>query len=39
VIVIEWAERLGDYRLPDSVWRIGISGVGEDPRTITIRRS
>jgi tRNA threonylcarbamoyladenosine biosynthesis protein TsaE len=39
VIVIEWAERLGAYRLPDSVWRIGISGVGEDPRTITIRRS
>ena len=38
VIVIEWAERLGDYRLPDSVWRIGISGDGDDPRTISIRR-
>jgi tRNA threonylcarbamoyladenosine biosynthesis protein TsaE len=38
VIVIEWAERLGDYRLPDSVWRIGISGDGEDPRMIAIRK-
>ena len=38
VIVIEWAERLGDYRLPDSVWRIGISGDGEDPRKISIRK-
>ncbi len=39
VIVIEWAERLGDYRLPDSVWRIGISGDGEDPRTVSIRKA
>lgn len=38
VIVIEWTERLGDYRLPDSVWRIGISGDGEDPRKISIRK-
>ena len=38
VIVIEWAERLGEYRLPDSVWRIGISGDGEDPRTISVRK-
>jgi len=38
VIVIEWAERLGDYRMPDSVWRIGISGDGEDPRKISIRK-
>ena len=37
VIVIEWAERLGDYRLPDSVWRVGISGDGDDPRTVSIR--
>ena len=39
VIVIEWAERLGDYRLPDSVWRIGISGDGDDPRTVSIRKA
>ena len=38
VIVIEWAERLGSYRLPESVWRIGISGDGDHPRTITIRK-
>ncbi|MDQ3473285.1 MAG: tRNA (adenosine(37)-N6)-threonylcarbamoyltransferase complex ATPase subunit type 1 TsaE [Acidobacteriota bacterium] len=38
VIVIEWAERLGEYRLPDSVWRIGISGDGDEPRTISIRK-
>jgi tRNA threonylcarbamoyladenosine biosynthesis protein TsaE len=37
VIVIEWAERLGGYPLPDTVWRIGISGDGEDPRKISIR--
>lgn len=36
-IVIEWAERLGRYPLPDNVWRIGISGDGDDPRTISIR--
>lgn len=38
VIVIEWAERLGDYRLPNAVWRIGISGDGDDPRTVSIRK-
>lgn len=38
VIVIEWAERLGDYRMPDSVWRIAIFGDGEDPRKISIRK-
>jgi tRNA threonylcarbamoyladenosine biosynthesis protein TsaE len=39
VIVIEWAERLGDYRLPHSAWRIGISGDGDDPRTVSIRKA
>ena len=38
VIVIEWAERMGAYPLPDSVWRIEISGAGEDPRQIWIER-
>ena len=37
VIVIEWAERLGRYPLPDTIWRIGISGDGEDPRKISIK--
>ena len=34
VIVIEWAERLGNYPLPPNVHRITISGDGDDPRTI-----
>src|SRR5882672_2863276 len=32
VIVIEWAERLRNYHLPAHVWRITISGDGDDPR-------
>ena len=37
VIVIEWAERMGNYRLPPPVFRVSISGDGEETRTITIR--
>ena len=36
VIVIEWAERLGSYPLTANVWRIAISGDGEEPRKISI---
>lgn len=36
VLVIEWADRLGSYPLPASVWKINISGDGDDPRRITI---
>ena len=36
VIVIEWAGRMGGYRLPSSVWRVLITGDGDDPRRITI---
>jgi tRNA threonylcarbamoyladenosine biosynthesis protein TsaE len=36
VIVIEWAERLGGYHLPDKVWRISIAGDGDEPRKISI---
>jgi tRNA threonylcarbamoyladenosine biosynthesis protein TsaE len=36
VVVIEWAERLAGYPLPADVWRIAISGDGEDPRSISI---
>ena len=39
VIVIEWAERLGGYRLPGGVWRVRIEGDGEDPRRILITRA
>ena len=34
VIVIEWAERLGNYHLPAKVCRITISGDGDDLREI-----
>ncbi|MBA3255438.1 MAG: tRNA (adenosine(37)-N6)-threonylcarbamoyltransferase complex ATPase subunit type 1 TsaE [Pyrinomonadaceae bacterium] len=37
VLVIEWAERLGRYPLPGSVWTVVISGDGDDPRSISIR--
>lgn len=36
VVVIEWAERLGQYPLPANVWRITISGDGETPRCISV---
>ncbi|HEY8186342.1 MAG TPA: tRNA (adenosine(37)-N6)-threonylcarbamoyltransferase complex ATPase subunit type 1 TsaE [Pyrinomonadaceae bacterium] len=36
VVVIEWANRLGQYPLPANVWRITISGDGETTRTISI---
>jgi tRNA threonylcarbamoyladenosine biosynthesis protein TsaE len=39
VIVIEWAERMGRYRLPQTTWRVHIDGDGEDPRRIRITRA
>ncbi len=36
VIVIEWAERMGAYPLPGSVWRITLEGDGDSPRKILI---
>jgi tRNA threonylcarbamoyladenosine biosynthesis protein TsaE len=36
VTVIEWAERMGAYRLPANTWKIRISGAGEEPRKIVI---
>ncbi|HYX29772.1 MAG TPA: tRNA (adenosine(37)-N6)-threonylcarbamoyltransferase complex ATPase subunit type 1 TsaE [Pyrinomonadaceae bacterium] len=36
VVIIEWAERLARYPLPNNVWRISISGDGDEPRQITI---
>ena len=39
VIVIEWAERMGRYRLPATTWRVHIDGDGEDPRRIRIARA
>jgi tRNA threonylcarbamoyladenosine biosynthesis protein TsaE len=34
VIIIEWAERMGAYPLPEPVWRISITGDGDEPRTV-----
>src|SRR5437660_10661312 len=34
VVIIEWAERLGHYPLPQDVWRISIEGDGEAPRRV-----
>ena len=39
VIVIEWAERMGRYRLPPTTWRVHIDGDGEDARRIHITRA
>ncbi len=37
VVIIEWAERMGRYPLPaENVWRVSISGDGEEPRRIVI---
>jgi tRNA threonylcarbamoyladenosine biosynthesis protein TsaE len=36
VVIIEWAERMGRYPLPANVWRVVISGDGDDPRTISL---
>lgn len=39
VIVIEWAERISGYRWPSAVWRVRISGDGEEVRRIIIQRN
>ena len=36
VVIIEWAERLGHYPLPDNIWEISIAGDGDEPRRISI---
>lgn len=37
IIVIEWAERLGKYPLPPDIWRLLITGDGDDPRKIELK--
>jgi tRNA threonylcarbamoyladenosine biosynthesis protein TsaE len=39
VIVIEWAERMGNYPLPGNVWRVALSGDGDAPRTIHVMKA
>jgi tRNA threonylcarbamoyladenosine biosynthesis protein TsaE len=36
VVIIEWAERLGRYPLPENVWKISINGDGDEPRHISV---
>ena len=38
VIIIEWAHRLGNYRLSSNTWRIDIHGDGDEARVIRIYR-
>ena len=35
IVIIEWAERLGEFRFPGSVIEIAIEGDGDLPRSIT----
>ena len=39
VIVIEWAERMGNYPLPSPVWRVHFVGDGDDARDISISQA
>ena len=36
IVIIEWSERLGDFRFRGKVLRIAIEGDGDVPRTVTI---
>ena len=39
IVIIEWAERLRHFAFHSLVYRIDLSGDGEEPRTIAIRQS
>src|SRR5215217_7415654 len=39
IVIIEWAERLGNFAFHSLVYRIDLAGDGEEPRTIAITRS
>lgn len=38
VVIIEWAEKLGELSFPGRVFRVNINGVGDEPREIMISR-
>ncbi len=38
IVIIEWAERLGDASFPNEAIRINIAGDGDEPRNVTIER-
>ncbi|HEV7700580.1 MAG TPA: tRNA (adenosine(37)-N6)-threonylcarbamoyltransferase complex ATPase subunit type 1 TsaE [Pyrinomonadaceae bacterium] len=37
-VIIEWAERLGDAKLPGNIVKVAIDGDGEEPRSITVSK-
>src|SRR5687768_7803118 len=39
VVIIEWAERIGAFEFESVVYRVNISGDGDDPRSIEITHS
>ncbi|PYT01690.1 MAG: tRNA (adenosine(37)-N6)-threonylcarbamoyltransferase complex ATPase subunit type 1 TsaE [Acidobacteria bacterium] len=39
VVIIEWAERLGEYPFESIVYQIDLQGDGDEPRTIQVERS
>ncbi len=38
IVIIEWAERLKGFRFDSVVYEVDLSGDGEEPRRITIKR-
>lgn len=36
IVIIEWAEQLGAYDFPGTVYRTTIRGDGDDPRIVTV---
>ena len=38
VVIIEWAERLGEYQFDSVVYRIDLDGDGDEPRRIMIEK-
>ena len=38
VVIIEWAERLGNFAFDSTVYRVDLSGDGDEPRSISIER-
>lgn len=36
IVIVEWAEKLGDFSFPGKVFRIMIEGDGDDPRKISV---
>jgi tRNA threonylcarbamoyladenosine biosynthesis protein TsaE len=38
VVIIEWAEKLGDFAFSNEVIRISIAGDGDEPRNVTVER-